>query len=158
MERHPTPLPRFVTLRNLIQQIDAYAKSPKKYALKQRVDADATREELIRKLLEAFNELFQKTQQKSPHARPSRPVHRVEAQWYERLVRTILELGSEETSPITVKHRWNPVTISDFAELVDVAATLQSSQLVKPEFIVEKILGLDQSATRFPEERPAPSK
>jgi hypothetical protein len=48
----------------------------------------------------------------------------LEAQWYTPLLRSILKTPEGEEPPVRVKHRWNPVTIADFAEMADAVSKL----------------------------------
>ena len=52
----------------------------------------------------------------------------IENQWYDRQVRRILDLvDPKKPLPVLVKHRWNPISVMDFAEMADAVSKLYDS-------------------------------
>ena len=48
----------------------------------------------------------------------------LEAQWYDRLTRIVLELPEGAEMPLKVKHQWRPIRVTDIYEMAKVATSL----------------------------------
>ncbi|MGC8850202.1 MAG: phage portal protein, partial [Candidatus Bathyarchaeia archaeon] len=70
----------------------------------------------------------------------------IERQWYTPLTRLYLKLGPEESLPVKVKHKWNPISTADYTELADAVAKLYGQGLgVVTRKKAYEMLGFDPS-------------
>jgi len=80
----------------------------------------------------------------------------VERQWYTPLARLYLKLKPEDPLPVKVKHKWNPISTTDFTELAEAVAKLYAQGLgVITRKKGYEMLGLDPAELEEAEGREA---